>query len=300
MHAQLGTLGEIVSWRSPAHVRFADLKAALSGAGLDDELAKDMLPRHAFSRAAKQLEEGRIIRKVEEDDSSIEFQFTREYLVSGEYQYTKETTVQLDKASGAVTCPNNELETLAQSLLYDEMAKRRSNDITRIIQRVFEAYKGDLISIREQGGVYFVPSHHEQLVDNVDTLLSQIGGKLRRFRVSPDGGSTSESVAESMHEHFASLIEEFKQSCLVVTEDSSPEVAQRRTQTLIELRLKLDAYKDLLRDYAENIETGLDDADKLLTARITGEEPSEPEPELAGVGGGAMTAEQLLMSILDV
>jgi hypothetical protein len=270
----LGTLGEIVSWRAPGEVRYVDLQNAMKTAGIDETLLREMLPRHGFSRAARKLSEGRIIRKVSEDDTSLKFQFTKEYLRGGQFEYALETHLELNKATGLIDCPDYSLQTMAQQLLAGEMAVRKSSDVTRLIQRTFDQNKGDLIPIREQGGVYFVPESHEHLADSVDNLLRAIGGALRRFKVSADGASTSQSVASAMNDHFESLIAEFEASCASVGSDASPTVQKNRTERINELRVKLNAYKDIMQDYAETIEKKIEAANAELLARL-GDEPAK-------------------------
>src|SRR5215218_1636713 len=72
-------LGQIITWAcSGVSIRHADLIGALRDSGLDESVARELAPRHAFARACKKLSEARIIRQVGEDDNSITFQFTAE------------------------------------------------------------------------------------------------------------------------------------------------------------------------------------------------------------------------------
>ncbi|MGC4051931.1 MAG: hypothetical protein QM757_21525 [Paludibaculum sp.] len=49
-------LGEVIAWTCPGvAVRHADLVAALADAGLDPAVARELAPRHAFTRACKRL-----------------------------------------------------------------------------------------------------------------------------------------------------------------------------------------------------------------------------------------------------
>lgn len=299
-HVPLGTLGEIVSWRAPKEVRFVDLQAAMKTAGIDEKLLREMLPRHAFSRAARKLAEGRIIRQVEENDTTITFQFTKEHLKGNQYEYALETHLKLDKATGGVDCPIAGLQTMAKGLVDGELKVRKATDVSRLVQRTFETNKGDLIPIREQGGVYFVPESHAELADRIDELLRACGGSLRRFKVSADGASTSKSVAEAMNEHFLQMISEFKTSCdEIVVGEASPTIAKRRTERVRELRVKLGAYKDILQDYAEQIEKGIDEADTDLKAKLTGE-TAQPKAATAAKAQAATSAPVVSSPDLDL
>ena len=64
-------LGEVITWTcSGVAVTHPALVAALADAGLDDGVARELAPRHAFTRACKKLSDQRIIRQVGEDDAS--------------------------------------------------------------------------------------------------------------------------------------------------------------------------------------------------------------------------------------
>src|SRR5205814_9730450 len=72
-------LGEILSWSCAGlTVKYADLVTALRDSDLDEGVARELLPRHAFARACRKLARQRIIRPVTEDNTHITFQLTSE------------------------------------------------------------------------------------------------------------------------------------------------------------------------------------------------------------------------------
>ena len=162
-------------------MRHAALVEALRDAGLDESVARELAPRHAFSRACKRLARERIIRPLREDQTSITFQFTRESRGGGRFEYELETLLTLDKATGTVSCDLPGLATLAQEHLDECIAARNGGDVTRVIQRLFER-NADLFPIRERGGVYFTPAEHAPFVDRVQAFLGKVNGRLSRFR----------------------------------------------------------------------------------------------------------------------
>src|SRR3954466_14777839 len=147
--ARMKLLGEIISWTCPGvAVRHADVVAALTDAGLNESVARQILPRHAFARACKKLAEHRIIRSVGEDADAVTFQFTAESRAGDKYEYTLETMLTLEKATGKVNCDLAGLATLAQELLDGAMAPRTGSDVPRLIQRLFDRH-ADLFPVRE-------------------------------------------------------------------------------------------------------------------------------------------------------
>ena len=126
-------LGEVIAWACPGvSVTHPALVTALEAAGLDPGVARELAPRHAFSRACRRLSEQRIIRPVSEDASTVRFQFTSETRADDRYEYRLETTLTLDKQTGAVSCELPGLATLAQEELDRCIAVRTGSDITRV------------------------------------------------------------------------------------------------------------------------------------------------------------------------
>ena len=107
------------------------LTAALREAGLDESVARELAPRHAFTRACKALSEDRIIRQVAEDDGTITFQFTKESKVGEEFQYALEAMLTLDKETGKVSCATRTCREHAQRELDERITARTAGDVTR-------------------------------------------------------------------------------------------------------------------------------------------------------------------------
>src|SRR5262249_10857270 len=111
-------LGEIITWTcNGVAVKHSDLVNALKDAGLEEGVAGELAPRHAFTRACRKLARDRIIRQVAEDDTTITFQFTQESRKEDKFEYVLETLLVLDKESGKVSCELVGLATLAQEKL---------------------------------------------------------------------------------------------------------------------------------------------------------------------------------------
>jgi hypothetical protein len=275
-----GQLGTIVSWRVPSSVAFGLLQKALATSGFDADLASELQPAHALSRALNEMRKGRVIRRTGREDDLIGFQFTKEWLDehAKEIMYDREAHLTLDVKTGAVACKDSEeIAERARELLAEHNAKRLTSDLTRLLHRIYTAYKADLIPIREQGGAYFVPDMHDALVNQTYTLLEAIGGKLRRFQVRLGSAETAESVANSMSEYLTQLIEEFRDTCESVTGDSRKDVIENRVGTIGDLRRKLDLYRGLLSGYAEAITEQVETAEvelmRKLADRTTKEAP---------------------------
>ena len=275
--------GCIVSWKSPKELSLSKLRIALSESGFSSDLAKDMAPRSAFARAAKQLDDDRIIRKVQEESDELEFQFTKEYLASGELKYEREYSLYLNKDTGTVRCENAEMQQQAQKLVDHHIETREASDVTRLIQKIFESEKGDLIPIREQGGCYYVPSTHADLVDKIRQLLDTINGKLGVWAISMGAAETKQAVSEATLSHMLSEVDEFRNSIENIDSESKPQVVQRRLERIAILRQKLKNYGPLLMGLAAEVQSAIDSASGDLDRRVNGEEvvPEQVEGDIS-------------------
>lgn len=264
--------GAIVSWASPADpVKLSDLRLALVRAGLSEDLARDMAARNAFSRAARELSKERIIKRVEETDDEIRFQFTKEFLSGSELNYEKEFDVLLNKDSGVVRCDDNHMQQTAQQLVDNHKATRMPGDITRLVQKIFESKGGDLVPIRQQGGCYFVPPTHTEIITNAGNLLDYIGGKISVWEISANSPATQVAVQENMYSYLLGLVDEFNQSCESITSDTSTKVIERRVDRINELRAKLMAHAPLLMGLAEEVSAAISNSEISLIQAASGQ-----------------------------
>jgi hypothetical protein len=287
---KLSNLGTIVTWGSPANITLSELRNALTSAGLEPDLARELLPRNAFSRAAKEMEEGRIIQRFNEDASSISFQFTKSEVHSHGIKYDREAVLVLDKASGRVTCTDSVLESVAQAEVDKQMGHRNAGDVTRLVQKVFDNHKGDLVPLRKGGGVYFVPNTHQALVEQVWHFLLSIGGRMSRFAINAGDTTTEGSVADSLVEHFTSMIDDLHKEIGEVDLESPADAISRRRDQIELLKTKLSCYRFLLQDTAETIEKQINLAQWEYNNRVGIKNDWEPSaddlPDLDDLIGG--------------
>jgi hypothetical protein len=241
-------LGEVISWTcSGVSVTHAALVAALEDAGLDPAGARELAPKHAFTRACKRLSDQRIIRQVAEDEATVKFQFTSETRSSDRIEYELETMLTLDKRTGTVSCELPGLATLAQEELDRAMESRSGADVTRVIQKLFQTH-ADLFPVRPQGGVYFVPERHTTFVDKVQAMLGRLNGQILRFPVPAGLPEGDRSVKESVAAGLAHLIEEHRRAVAQFGEDTRDGTLERAADKIRQTRLKVEAYAELLAD----------------------------------------------------
>lgn len=263
-------LGEVISWTCPAvTVKHVAVIEALRDAALDESVARELAPRHAFSRACKKLARERIIRQVSEDEKTLTFQFTKESREGGRFQYELETLLTLEKATGKVTCPLAGLATLAQEHLDECIAARNGGDITRMIQRLFER-QADLFPIRERGGVYFTPAEHASFVDRVQAFLGKVNGRLARFPVPAGTTHGDRSVKDAVACGIATLIEEHRAAIATFGTDTRESTLERAAERIRVTRHKIESYACYLAEERERLEHDLSAASRELRAKVEG------------------------------
>ena len=235
-------LGEIITWKiQGVAISHADLISGLMASDLDCDVAKELAPRNAFARACSKLDSERIIRKVAEDHVTITFQFTREALEEGKFSYHFESLLFLNKYSGGITSENLELEQLAKEEFSRCMEARTANDVTRLVQRLFERH-ADLFSIRDQGGVYFVPEVHHDFIVKVERFVKNIGGSLQRFPIPAGSPQGDRAVQEAVAHGLQTIIDEHLQAVQKFGEDTRPDTLRRAEEKVRATKLKIEGY----------------------------------------------------------
>ena len=241
-------LGEVISWTcSGVAVTHPALLTALRDAGLDEAVARELAPRHAFTRACKKLCDRRIIRQVGEDDATVRFQFTAESRDGDKYEYALETMLTLDKKTGTVTCDLPGLATLAQEELDRCLDARTGSDVTRVIQKLFDRH-ADLFPVRPQGGCYFTPERHAAFVDKVQTMLGRLNGQILRFPVPAGTAEGDRSVKDAVAAGLAALIDDHRKAVAQFGEDTREETLKRAADKIRATQFKIAAYAEYLLD----------------------------------------------------
>ena len=262
-------LGEIITWKIPrVAISHADLITGLMASDLDCDVAKEIAPRNAFARACSKLDNERIIRKVAEDHATISFQFTREALEDGKFNYHFESLLFLDKHSGNITSENLELEQLAKVEFGRCMELRTANDVTKIVQRLFERH-ADLFLIRDQGGVYFAPEVHQDFVVKVESFVRNIGGSLQRFPIPAGSPQGDLAVQEAVANGLQAIIDEHLQAVQKFGEDTRPDTLRRAEEKVRATKLKIEGYSFYLDKKREDLEASLQQASELLRSRMS-------------------------------
>jgi len=243
------------------------LVEALSSSDLDPAVARELAPRHAFSRACRRLSDRRIIRLVAEDATTLTFQFTAESRAGDRYEYVMETLLKLEKQTGTVSCELPALAALAQEELDRCIAVRTGSDVTRIVQKLFEK-QADLFPIRPQGGAYFVPVAHAGFVDRIQSFLGRVNGRLLRFPVPAGLPEGERSVRQAVAEGLSGLIAEHRQAVAQFGSDTRSDTLERAAAHIRTARFKVESYAAYLAEEKARLDRELEVAAGELRAKV--------------------------------
>ena len=236
------------------------LIALLKQCGIDEKFARSHNYRAAFIRSLRELEENRIIRPVEENSGAMVYQFTAETQVDEEsvkLKYDPETLVTIDKGvyrktkniAQAITGREDIRQRLID-LFEEKKDKYHSSDITRLIQRIFSE-RADIVSLRETGGVYYVPTEFEGVLQSVAQLVNNIGNSSFEFFPLPDVEACRSAVANAVDNEMRVDLEKMEEEVKLV-ENGDKEVTQRwrnhKVKTLEKIAERITRYQDVLAD----------------------------------------------------
>lgn len=225
-------LGEIVTWDIHGKIiRVEELRDAMTKADINPDALHDLSLKNAFKRATKGLKKDRLIDELKTDGDIIKFQLTAKTVLEDMIEHDYECLINLDTTTGKVTCPEKpELAKEAADLLDVAADTRTSQDVSRLVQRLFEC-NADLFPINRRKGVaYFVPAEHVEFTAKIENFMEGCGGIVERYPV-PRGSAKAnagvkravESGLEAMAEELESAIEEWDTSTRKCTKDRAQE-----------------------------------------------------------------------------
>jgi len=249
-----------ICWTSSHNVeltqdRFAEI---LTSVGLPASLAKEHNWRSAFIRALRNMEEKRLIRLVEENGDRLVYQFTAEKLQETAdvpfLNYVKETVVVINKAkyaengdfAEAIVQGDPEIKKRVIEIFNVEKHKYNSADMNRYVQKIFRT-RADIVTLRDQGGVYFVPATYQAVVQIVSQLAAQVPGLSFNYLPIPDVESSRRTVSEAVNDEVLASLAELDRDMKAVT-DGFVQVTDVWRKTRLG---RIEAVKERIKQYGE-------------------------------------------------
>lgn len=179
--------GAIVSWKISTFVARSAMIDALKRAGIKDPVVRKSRPGTFLRRALVECTARQMIRLIGEDAKRVSYALVDEYTNIDVQQYsaTMRTAVTLYKATGEVTfsAQAQVLRDQITSAIKRNEGGLTAHDIGQTLSRILTV-ECDAISIRDQGGAYFVPMHKLDLLDSIERGLQELcqgGIRFNRF-----------------------------------------------------------------------------------------------------------------------
>lgn len=104
-------------------------------------------------------------------------------------------------------------------------------DLTGIAREAMKKHLAGSYSPRPNGGVWFVPIPSREQIDRLDRAFSNVGFNLLRYAV-PDTNAQKEEIARSIHDHFATELDEHRAAIEAYLPETRPGVMANRREAI--------------------------------------------------------------------
>jgi hypothetical protein len=289
-------LGDLVFWTlADARVDRTTLESLWKGAGLDVALLpEEPTAEKALKQAVREAQVGqrdRLIRLGLDSESEIVFAVVRETRDVGNVTYHQEARVHLDRASEAVTSDANSHD-IIQSVVAAYRTLRTTHttdDVRRAIVKALGTWAA--VTMREGGGVYWVPSVYAAELRRLQAAIEQIGTS--KVHVLPVHQSAEadralgEIATASLEAELAQLQTEI--AAFVTAPPDRVSTLIRRLEAFEALRDRAKLYRNVLSITVTDLDAQLRGmtmtVEEMITRRQGGMTRSAPQPAPALMDG---------------
>ncbi len=276
--------GEVLTWScGQALVRkftttITEIRRCLVQAEFDPDIARDLKPRFAFSRAATVMSEDGLIKRVNEDDTHLYFQLNEMVMVGDKMEYPYQCQLSLCKETGVILgdgTPEGQAAVVkATAMLAEKMEERSANDVTRLIQRLMEQKKrskagtpssgrADMFPISKNRSAYFVFADQVAWIDKVDKFAAAVGATFERLSIA-ESQQSSNTIRKAVSGHLAKLTGELESAIDKYDTDTRTSTLERTGQRIAELQFLLTARQEFLETEADSLRQKMVDLEAKL------------------------------------
>lgn len=256
-------LGDVTWWRlAEADVERSVLEAVWLGAGLDKALLPaELTPEKALRQAVRDTATGLkdiLIRKGQDDKAYLAFAVVLETrLGEGKVKYDQLATVALNKATGAISADNPNHDTVKD--IVTAYAKytttHTSRDVMTSITKALTEWCA--VSLREKGGVYWVPRTRSEEIRKLRTAVSQLGSSAMYLMPVHAGADTNAAIGEAavgaLETDLAKIREEIDGFLTNGVDGTHTGTLERRLEVFSDLRARADLYRSILNVTVEDL-----------------------------------------------
>jgi hypothetical protein len=258
-------LGDLCFWSlADASIVRSDLESKWKSSGLPRQLLPEPpTVEKAFKLAVRETQVGladRLIRSVTDDEASVVFAVVHERKHdAGTLSYTQEAKVVLDLLTGSVSSdlPAHDLVAAIASRFSELKDTHTSDDVRRTITRTLGSFAAVLL--RENGGVWWVPSPHAQALRKLQATIESIGSShfyLLPVHDTADAARTlGDAASRSLEAELAELKAEVETFVAYPPERATTLV--RRFDAFDALKSRAQLYRDILQVQVKDLDSTL-------------------------------------------
>ncbi len=256
-------LGDLLWWTlSEASID----RSALESLWISSGLAPEMLPEaptaeKALKTTVREAQVGqhdRLIRLGKETESEIVFAIVRETKLSdGSVNFNQETRVVLDRATEQI--PNHDLARSVALAFQRLRTTHTSDDIRRAVVRTITTFAA--VTLREHGGVYWVPAVFAERLRHLQAAVEKIGSSKLYLLPVHDSADASRTLGDAALGAIQQELEQLKAEVhgFVVAPPDRASTLARRLDAYEELRARAQLYRDILRVEVHDLDKRLDE-----------------------------------------
>ncbi len=260
-------LGDIVYWTlAEARIDRSTLEKIWAGA----QLAPELLPEpptaeKALKSAVREAALGqpdRLIRLGKDDEAALVFAVVRETKHDdGSVTYQQETRIILDRKTESVSSdhPGHDLANMIAARFRELRATHTPDDIRRSMMKVLDSCAA--ITLREHGGVVWVPAPYADMVRRLQSGVERIGSSklyILPVHASTDANRTLADAAKVAIEDELAQLKAEVEGFLAQPPDRVSTLV-RRLDAFEALKSRAELYRQVLNVHVLDLETTLRD-----------------------------------------
>lgn len=266
-------IGSLVYWAiKDFRIPFQEFLARMDKAGIPTDLAKEVSAKSALIAAIKTENKGKknkFHRKLVDEKSQAAFAVVNQAVDTAHLNvdFQKETTVILDKENKSIRIDgfnSDEIKNKFENILQTYSADQFRNVILRYLSRDAAA-----VSIRDRGGVYFVPETHKDQLQKLVNFFELFPECAIEIIPIADMAQAKKSMWRALVGEVEYEMEILREEIGKMDPSTSDKVIQRRVEKVKELSDKVSMYESLLQGTADTLNTSLKDIQGMLKDKLT-------------------------------
>lgn len=278
----LPLLGFGVFWnfREELKMPLSQFRQMLLDVGMPEKIAPPTRKKSAVGKAVDQFlaETGerkrRFRRKLVDDKNTMVQVIVTESVdsVGADAAYQTETKIVFDKETEKVAVIGTpEEKEQIHRLMEEQLDLYTSDQIRSAVLRFLFSYAGG-VTVRDNGGLYFIPAHHKDEFEMMQKLFEKLqtvssGTNLGLIQI-PDSAETAQTMWRALVVEAEREIAENMREIEEMKKDPLPKATDRRYKNLSALRNKIEMYSVLLRGTADDLVKKVEGVEQAFVQRV--------------------------------